>query len=183
MSPKIDISCFRLSAINFDNAREVDSVKELIQSNLSDSEYCEFSNKVSDYEEGNSRIVSILIAYDNVPIAHVGYELDEQSYEAVILAPVLDKKFEHLRHFINSLIWRTMSRISKRQAWKMIHFSSTSYGDIPSIDSVEFRAIVVDVLPGSAAASLRSQIEVVHGSVEVVNVRENAFSQLVLNLP
>lgn len=183
MSPKIDISCFSLRAINFDNARELDAVAELINTNLSQSEFLEFKSKFFESEEENLKLVSVLVAYDHDPIAHVAFDLDTETKEVTVFAPVIDKKFEHLRHFVNSMVWRTLARLSRRQNWKKINFSSVCYGDIPSIDCAEFRAIIADILPGSAAASLRDQIEVVHGEMEIVNVNEEKFSQMLLNLP
>lgn len=179
MSPKIDLSCFSLRAVNFDNAVELDAVFELIQNNLSASECAEFKSYYSVVEDNveNNGLVSMLICYEDLPIGHVAFEFNEDSGDVIVLAPVIERNFENLRHFVNSMIWRTLARLSKRQSWRKIVFSSSSYGDIPSIDCVEFRGIVVDILPGSAAASLRNQIEVVHGQMEIVDVGDKIYDQ------
>ena len=180
MSPKIDLSCFSLHAVNFDNAVELDAVSELITNNLSQTECEEFRSyySVTDEDIEYRDLVSMLVCYEGAPIGHVAFEFDEESGNVIIIAPVVERSFENLRHFINSMIWRALARLSKRQSWGRVLFSCASYGDIPSLDGIEFRSIVVDIFPGSSAAFLRNQIEIVHGKMEIVDIREDHSTQI-----
>ena len=133
-SEKLESNKLELRAINFDNVLEVNSALGLVKDHLA-SEFNSFdSNSLSenpsnDYEQYKEclvaeNLVSILVFIDQQAIAHIAFSFDKTTGVSKIFAPAIDKNMLNLKSYINAAFWRTLSRLSKKQGWKEVTFSS-----------------------------------------------------------
>ena len=179
---KLEPSKLELRAVNFDNALEVDSALDLVNQNLAS----EFSNDNdqrthNDYQEfkdclAAGSLVSILVFLEHQPIAHIAFCFDKVSGVSKIFAPAIDKSMLHLKSYINAAFWKTLSRLSKKQSWQEITFSSCYKTN--SMSTKDFRALFTKIIPSKTnhdkVITLKDSIEVIHDAADLFNdVRED----------
>ena len=77
----------------------------------------------------------------------------------------------HLKSYINAAFWKTLSRLSKKQSWKEVVFSSCY--KTRSMSTKDFRALFTKIIPSKTnhdkIITLKDSIEIIHGSSELLH--------------
>ncbi len=188
-SEKLESNKLELRAINFDNVLEVNSALELVRDNLA-SEFSCFENNVSgnkhnDYEQYQEcliaeNLVSILVFIEHQAIAHIAFSFDKTTGVSKIFAPAIDKNMLYLKSYINAAFWRTLSRLSKKQGWKEVSFSSCYANS--SMSTKEFRALFTKLIPSKTnhdkIITLKDSIEIIHGASDPIQSAQEDYVEV-----
>jgi len=177
---ELNSEILELKAVNFDNAVEVDLALSLIKDNLAteiNNVKHNDSEKYVDFLSGD-KLVSIIVYLEGQAIAHVAFSFDKLTKNVTIFAPAIEKSKLHFKSYINAAFWRTLSRLSKKQGWNNINFSSCYRQS--SMSTKEFRALFTKVIPSRGTndkiITLKDSIEVFRSPQNNIDV---AFDDLV----
>lgn len=171
---ELNTEILELRAVNFDNAIEVDLALSLIKDSLA----TEIKNiQHSDAEKyldllSNDKLVSIIVYLEQQAIAHIAFSFDKLTKNVAIFAPAIKKNKIHFKSYVNSAFWRTLSRLSKKQGWGEIDFSSCYRQS--SMSTKDFRALFTKLIPTRGAddkiITLKDSIEVYRSPKNNINV-------------